>query len=293
MPDYRHALEFGVFPTPAADNLDGIFELVRVAEELGMDIASVQEHPYQRRHLDAWTLLSALGARTSTIKLAPDVASLPLRPPVVLAKAAATLDLITSGRVEMGLGTGAYWDAIVAAGGPRRTPREAVDALIEAIEVMRAFWAGGTIFRDGEHYPVQGLKAGPRPAHRIPIWIGAYGPRMLRVAGRLADAWVPTMGFADPPALGGLTAKLDDAVTAAGRSPGDIRRIYNLVGRFGTGGEFLQGRPAEWAEQLTDVALQHGIGTFILGADDTTTLRTFAEEVAPAVREAVAAERAG
>src|SRR5699024_12174162 len=103
MPDYRHALEFGVFPTPAADNVDGIFELVRVAEELVMIIASVQDHPYQRRHLDAWTLLSALGARTSTIKLAPDVASLPLRPPVVLAKAAATLDLITSGRVEMGL----------------------------------------------------------------------------------------------------------------------------------------------------------------------------------------------
>lgn len=80
MPDYRHALEFGVFPTHAADDVDGILELVRVDQELGIDIASVQDHPYQRRHLDAWTLLSALGARTSIIKLAPDVASLPLRP---------------------------------------------------------------------------------------------------------------------------------------------------------------------------------------------------------------------
>src|SRR5699024_4350259 len=148
-----------------------------------------------------WTLLSALGARTGTIKLAPNVASLPLRLPTVLAKAAATLDLITAGRVEVGLGTGAFWDAIVAAGGPRRTPREAVDALIEAIGVMRDFWAGGSIFRDGEHYPVQGLKAGPEPAHDIPIWIGAYGPRMMRVTGELADGWVPTMGYADPPAI--------------------------------------------------------------------------------------------
>lgn len=291
MPDYGHALEFGVFPTPEADRLDGIFELVRVAEERGLDIASFQDHPYQRRHLDTWTLLSALGARTGTIKLAPNVASLPLRLPTVLAKAAATLDLITAGRVEVGLGTGAFWDAIVAAGGPRRTPREAVDALIEAIGVMRDFWAGGSIFREGEHYPVQGLKAGPEPAHDIPIWIGAYGPRMMRVTGELADGWVPTMGYADPPAIGELTAKLDDAATKAGRGPEEIRRIYNLMGRFGTGSGFLEGRPAEWAEQLADLALQHGIGTFILGADDTDTVRAFAEEVAPAVREAVAEER--
>ncbi|WP_158726422.1 LLM class flavin-dependent oxidoreductase [Tomitella fengzijianii] len=291
MPDYGHALEFGVFPTPNADNLDGIFEVVRVAEERGLDIAAIQDHPYQRRYLDTWTLLSAIGASTSTIKLAPNVASLPLRPPAVLAKAAATLDLITDGRVEMGLGAGAFWDAIVAAGGPRRTPGESVDALIEAIGVLRDFWAGGSIFRDGEHYPVQGLKAGPKSAHAIPIWIGAYGPRMLRVTAELADGWVPSMGYADPPRLADLSEKLDSAAANAGRDPSRIRRIYNIAGSFGAGGDFLRGRPAEWAEQLADLALQHGIGTFILGADDTDTVRTFAGEVAPAVREAVAEER--
>ncbi len=82
-----------------------------------------------------------LGGRTSTIKLAPNVASLPLRPPVVLAKAAASLDLLTGGRAELGLGAGAFWEAIEAAGGPRRTPKEAVDALTEAVALVKAFWA--------------------------------------------------------------------------------------------------------------------------------------------------------
>ncbi len=291
MPDYGHALEFGVFPTPDADRLDDVLALVALAEELGLDVASFQDHPYQRRHLDTWTLLSVLGARTSSIKLATNVASLPLRPPVVLAKAAATLDRVTSGRVELGMGSGAFWDAIEAAGGQRRTPGQAVDALIEAIGVMRDFWAGGTVFRDGEYYPVRGLKAGPAPAHDIPIWVGAYGPRMLRVTGALADAWVPSMGYADPSRLGPLSAALDAAAADAGRRPGQVRRIYNIGGSFGDGGGLLQGRPAQWVEQLADLALQYGIGTFILAADTPDTVRAFANDVAPAVREAVAEER--
>lgn len=292
MPDHGHTLEFGAFITPDGRNLDGVLELVQLAEVSGLDLASFQDHPYQARHVDTWTLLSVLGARTSAIKLAPNVASLPLRPPVVLAKSAATLDRITSGRVELGLGAGAFWDAIVAAGGPRRTPKQAVDALIEAIGVLREFWSGGPVRRDGEYYPVQGLKAGPTPAHEIPIGVGAYGPRMLRVTGELADAWVPSMGFADPPRLRELTPKIDKAAADTGRGPEQVRRIYNINGSFGAGSGFLQGRPADWAEQLADLTLELGIGTFVLAADDPTTMRTFAEEVAPAVRETVESERA-
>ncbi|WP_237767581.1 LLM class flavin-dependent oxidoreductase [Serinicoccus sp. CUA-874] len=201
MPDLDQQLEFGIFPTPDARRIPDLLSLVALAEVEGLDVVSVQDHPYQDGFLDTWTLLSVLGARTTTIRLAPNVASLPLRPPVVLAKAAATLDLLTDGRVELGLGAGAFWDAIVAAGGPRRTPGEAVDALAEAVELIRAFWAGGTLRFEGEHYTARGLHAGPAPAHDIPIWLGAYKPRMLRLTGRLADGWVPSMGYADPPAL--------------------------------------------------------------------------------------------
>lgn len=201
MPDYGHELEFGVFLTPTAERAGLVLELAQLAEVSALDLVAIQDHPYQQAYLDTWTLLSAIGARTSTIKLAPDVASLPLRPPVVLAKSAASLDLITGGRVELGLGAGAFWDAIVAAGGPRRTPGEAVDALVEAIEIIRGMWRGGSLTYAGKHYQVKGLHAGPTPAHDIPIWLGAYQPRMLTVTGRRADAWVPSLGYASPDQL--------------------------------------------------------------------------------------------
>jgi hemerythrin-like domain-containing protein len=233
-----------------------------------------------------------IAARTSAIRVAPNVANLPLRPPVVLARSAATLDLLSGGRVELGLGAGAFWDAIAAAGGPRRTPKEAVDALVEAIGIIRGMWGTGSVRAVGEHYRVAGVHAGPQPAHDIPIWIGAYKPRMLRVTAELADAWIPSMGYADPPALADLNARIDDAATAAGRGPQAVRRMYNVFGRFGTGSGFLQGSVRDWAEQLAGLAVDEGISTFILGTDSADDVRRFALEVVPAVRDQVEAERA-
>ena len=291
MPDYEQELRFGIFPSPEATRLDDTLGLVQLAEVAGLDLVSVQDHPYQAKYLDTWTLLSVLGARTSTITLAPNVASLPLRPPVVLAKAAATLDLVTGGRVELGLGAGAFWEAIVAAGGPRRTPGEAVGALAEAVDLVKAFWAGGTLRFEGEHYRAVGLHAGPRPAHDIPVWLGSYKPRMLRLTGRAADGWVPSMGYADPSDLPAMSAVIDEAAVAAGRSPAAVMRIYNVFGQFGTGSDFLRGRPRDWAEQLAGLTLDVGTSTYVLGTDDADDVRRFATEVAPAVRELVAAER--
>jgi alkanesulfonate monooxygenase SsuD/methylene tetrahydromethanopterin reductase-like flavin-dependent oxidoreductase (luciferase family) len=291
MPDLDQELEFGLFPSPEAARIGDLLALVALAEVEGLDLVSLQDHPYQERYGDTWTLLSVIGARTSTIKLAPNVASLPLRPPVVLAKAAATLDLVTGGRVELGLGAGAFWDAIVAAGGPRRTPGEAVGALAEAVELVKAFWQGGTLRFEGEHYRAVGLHAGPRPAHDIPVWLGAYKPRMLRLTGRLADGWVPSMGYADPPALPAMAAVVDEAALEAGRAPASVRRIYNVFGRFGTGSDFLQGRPRDWAEQLAELTLEVGMSSYVLGSDDPDTVLRWAAEVAPMTRELVEAER--
>ena len=177
MPDYGHELEFGIFPSPDADRAEQTLELAQLADVTGLDLVSVQDHPYQGRHLDTWTLLSVIAARTSAVRVAPNVANLPLRHPVVLARSAATLDLLSGGRVELGLGAGAFWEAIEALGGPRRTPKQAVDALVEAIGVIRASWAGGTIRLEGEHYPVRGAHGGP-----------AAGPRHPDLGGRLQAA---------------------------------------------------------------------------------------------------------
>jgi alkanesulfonate monooxygenase SsuD/methylene tetrahydromethanopterin reductase-like flavin-dependent oxidoreductase (luciferase family) len=290
--DYGHPVEFGLFITPMAERTAQVLELAELAEALGLDLVAIQDHPYQRRFLDTWTLLSAIGARTRSIRLAPDVASLPLRPPVVLAKSAASLDLITGGRFELGLGAGTFWDAIAGAGGPRRTPKEAVDALVEAIEILRGMWAGGPFSFTGEHYQVPGIKAGPVPAHPIGIWLGAYKPRMLRVTGQLADGWLPSLGQMRPAELGALNAQIDEAAVDAGRDPKVVRRLVNIHGSFGNSAELLRGTPADWSEQLADLALGFGMSVFILSTDDPDQARHYAEEVVPRVRELVAAERA-
>ena len=291
MPDYGHDLQFGIFPSPDATAAERTLELAQLAEVSGLDLVSVQDHPYQGRHLDTWTLLSVIAARTSAIRVAPNVANVPLRSPVILARSAATLDLLSAGRVELGLGAGAFWDAIVAAGGPRRTPKEAVDALIEAIDVIRQVWAGDTVHADGEHYQVKGLHGGPRPAHDIPVWLGSYKPRMLRVTADLADAWIPSMGYAEPHELSAMNALMDERAEANGRGPQAIRRMYNVFGRFGSGSGFLQGTARDWAEQLAGLAIDEGVSTFILGTDDADVVRRFALEVAPAVRDQVDEER--
>src|SRR5512132_3920475 len=134
--------QFGISLVPATDDLDRIRELVGVADRAGLDVVGIQDHPYQRRFLDTWTLLPYAAARTHRVALVPDVANLPLRNPAVLAKAAASLDVLSGGRVELGLGAGAFWDAIAAMSGPRRDGPTSVDALEEAIAVIRAMWSG-------------------------------------------------------------------------------------------------------------------------------------------------------
>ena len=294
MPDYGHDLLFGCFLPPVADQSENIVTLARIADASGLDLVTVQDHPYQPAFLDTWTLLSNLAARTQRVHLVPNVANLPLRPPALLAKAAASLDVLSDGRVELGIGAGAFWDAIEALGGPRRAPGEAVIALEEAISVIRALWTPGRTPRiDGEHYRLAGAKPGPFPVHPIGIWVGAYGPRMLGLTGRLGDGWLPSQAYAPPERLAEMNARIDAAAGAAGRDPAIVRRLYNLNGSFGTGAGFLAGTVDDWVEQLAGLALEHGTSGFVLAADagSARAMQRFAEEVAPGVRLAVDHER--
>src|SRR4051794_40433889 len=140
---------FGIFPTPNAEDRDQIVEQVLTAERAGLDLVGIQDHPYQRRFLDPWSLIAFLAARTERIRFFPDVANLPLRQPAVMAKAAASIDLLSGGRFELGLGAGAFWEGIHAMGGPVRNGPESVAALEEAIGVIRAMWSGGAVVRVG------------------------------------------------------------------------------------------------------------------------------------------------
>ncbi|MEQ7123798.1 LLM class flavin-dependent oxidoreductase [Actinopolymorpha sp. B11F2] len=297
MPDYRHDLRFGVFLSPSTDQVSALLALADGADRRGLDLISVQDHPYHPGFLDAWTLLSTIAARTNRATVFPNVANLPLRDPAVLARSAASLDILSGGRVELGLGAGAMWDAIAAMGGPRRKPGEAVEALTEAIAVIRALWTPGRGVRlEGSHYRLAGAKPGPFPVHPMQIWLGAYKPRMLRLTGRAADGWLPSQPYAAPDTLAAMNDIIDDAAEAAGRSPGAVRRLYNITGSFtGTGAEFLQGPPSVWVEQLAELAVTDGISGFILAVEPggSADVERFAHEVAPAVRDLVDRERAG
>src|ERR1700694_3891996 len=228
--DYGHAVQFGVFITPIAQPEHSLSVAVE-ADELGFDLIGLQDHPYQSRFLDAWTLLAAMAMRTRRIRVFLDVANVPLRPPAILAKAAATLDLLTSGRVELGLGAGGFWEAIKAVGGPVRTPGESVAALEEAIQVVRLMWSGERNVRfEGKFYQLVGAQTGPKPAHPIGIWLGGYKPRMLSLLGRKADGWVPSLGYFQPKDLLEGNRRIDDAAAAAGRDVRSIRRVLNAGG---------------------------------------------------------------
>jgi alkanesulfonate monooxygenase SsuD/methylene tetrahydromethanopterin reductase-like flavin-dependent oxidoreductase (luciferase family) len=295
VPDHGRPVAFGWFLAPDAADPAALVDQARRVERAGFDLIGIQDHPYQRRYLDTFSLLAALATATERVGLFPDVANLPLRHPAMLAKAAASIDRLSGGRFELGLGAGAFWDAVVAMGGPRRAPGEAVEALEEAVALVRLLWSDQRSVRfDGRHYQVAGVKPGPAPAHPVGIWLGALGPRMLEVTGRLGDGWVPSSSYLPPERLPAAQARIDDAAAAAGRDPAAVRRLYNISGRVGPGGGgFLDGPAGQWVEQLLPLVTETGMDTFVLwpAEEPDRQLERFAAEVAPALREAVATHR--
>lgn len=302
MADYGHELEFGFFLDPATGNPARTLELARILDDLGYDLVGIQDHPYQPTHFDALALIGVILGQTARLRAFPDVANLPLRPPAMLAKQAATLDQLSGGRFELGLGAGAFWEGVRAMGGPAREPKAALAALREATDLIRAYWSGRPSRYAGEHYRAVGARPGPLPAHELGIWLGVIGPRALRLTGAVADGWVPSMSYVPPARAAASNAIIDAAARAAGRDPAAIRRIYNIGGdvaptvESGAGDDDQQivGPRDHWVAVLTRLAVEHGFGTFVLwGVPTAPRLRMFIEEIAPAVKERVAEIRAG
>jgi alkanesulfonate monooxygenase SsuD/methylene tetrahydromethanopterin reductase-like flavin-dependent oxidoreductase (luciferase family) len=295
--ELRTFIEAGISIIPYADSLDRTRELVRAAEEGGLALIGVQDHPYQHHFFDTWSLIPTLLAETKRIRFFTDVANLPLRPPAVMAKAAASLDVLSAGRFELGLGAGGIPDVISSFGGPRRTPGESVEALDEAIDVIRLLWSEErSVSFDGKYYRLDDARPGPRPAHPISIWVGAFKPRMLRLVGRKADGWLPSFGLLDRDELRAGNQQIDAAAEKAGRDPRSIRRIVNVQGLIGDGppparadlrvgylaGEPLAGPPAWWVETIAGFQ-KDGFDTFVFWPVDPTPgqVELFAHDVVP------------
>lgn len=130
------------------------------------------------------------------------------------------------------------------------------------------------------------------PAHPIGIWLGVYGPRALRLVGQVADGWVPSFqGELQP--IAEMAARVDDAAAAAGREPQAIRRVLNVAGIVtdGASADPFRGPVDQWADELTDLVVTYGFDTFVLWAEGDDQLPRFANDVVPATRAQVAAER--
>jgi alkanesulfonate monooxygenase SsuD/methylene tetrahydromethanopterin reductase-like flavin-dependent oxidoreductase (luciferase family) len=296
MNDYRQDVHFGANVDPTANDPTWPLRLTLAIERAGLEYIGIQDHPYNSRFLETWTLIATLLQATERVHIFPNVANLPLRPPVMLAKAAATLDVLSGGRVELGLGAGAFREGIEAIGGSGRSRGESVEALEEAVQIIHAFWSGTrSLYFAGKYYTVKGAHPGPLPLHSIGLWLGSIGPRSLRVLGRLADGWIPSSSYVPPEALPDMQLRIDDTALEGGRKPEDIRRVYNVMGMITDGpmqGLFT-GPVQYWVDELTRLVVEVGMDTFIFWpADDRMRqIELFAAEVAPAVKDQVAKAR--
>lgn len=297
-------LLFGANVDPNTDQLEETYERTRIADENGLDLITIQDHPYQKRFLDTWTLLSFLAARTKNVHLGTNVVNLPLRPPAMLAKMAASLDVLSGGRVELGIGAGAFWPAIEAWGVKPRSPKEAYTAFNEALHILKGMWAnaGKSFSYQGEFYHLKGALPGPAPLHPIRIWVGGYGPKMLRLTGEMADGILLSSTYTDLAKLPEMNARIDEGAQAAGRSVDAIRRGFNIMGTIDVGQNgakpakpeqgIIYGTPREWVDQLTSLHQEYRQDTFLfwpVGAEPLKQLETFAKEVVPVVKQAATA----
>lgn len=283
-------LAFAAFITPSAGAVERTVQLAILSETVGFDIVAVQDHPYQDRFLDCWTLLTWIAARTERVLVMSSVLNLAIRSPAMVAKEAASLERLSGGRLELGLGAGYFWDRISAMA-PRRTRGQAVDAFAEAIAIVGGVWnvdEHSPLTVDGAYHRVEGLDRGPAPVRPIPIWIGADKPRMIAIAAAEADGVVISGVRTPGPSLREVNRQIDEAAIVAGRDPGSIRRSFGIRGEFSSRSRgFLQGPPRQWVEELLSLVVENGITTPMLVCDDAATIERFAGEVIPALTEAL------
>jgi alkanesulfonate monooxygenase SsuD/methylene tetrahydromethanopterin reductase-like flavin-dependent oxidoreductase (luciferase family) len=298
----NHKVLFGLGLETGVHQVSEMLRHARIADDAGLDVFSVSDHPYFAERVDAYAALGFVLGATSNITGAVICTNLLSRPAPMLARAVAGLAAISRGRVVLGMGAGGIWEEIVALGVPRLSPAARVRALEEAIMVVRALSGGGDpVTFDGEFYHVTGLT--PAAAPTPPIWTGSLGPKALAVTGRRADGWIPGH-LADWRSTQVAESRpiVDEAAASAGRDPADIGTIYNVSGRLARvplpktrddEGRWIGGGVTQWAEELTFAVLEHRAAAFIylLPPGDSlsdTTLNLWAHEVVPAVREAIA-----
>jgi len=297
----RHSLRFHVLLLPNV-GWDELKARVLWLEALGLEVAALADHFVDWTNpltpwLEAWTALAALAEATSTIRLATMVSQIPLRNPAMLAREVLTLDHLSHGRIELGLGTGLPIDPSYAMTGlPNWGPGERVARFDEYVDLVGQLLSQEVTTYAGCHYQVDGAIMNPRPVQtpRPPIIIAALAPRMLRLAARYADSW-NSLSF--QPSFAAQLAEtrarctaIDAACEAIGRDPTTLRRSYTM---FDTQARHRGGAIGyyESAERFIDEASRvaelgiSDIGVYYpLDPAQLLTFETIASEAIPKLR---------
>ncbi|HEX5615625.1 MAG TPA: LLM class flavin-dependent oxidoreductase [Acidimicrobiia bacterium] len=283
------ALRIGINVSTAATPGTDVVGSARRAEELGFDFVSASDHLHGTHpSFETWTLLTWLAASTTRIGIVTNVLGLPYRSPAVTAKMAETLQRLSGGRFVLGLGAGGADSEFAAFGLDVRTPGQKIDALADALAVIRALWSDESATHEGEWYSVRDAHLTPKPDSPVPIWLGSYGPRALDLLGRTADGWLPSMPYAPPDAIPAMRDRIRAAADAASRDPDSLTYAYNVgvhVGAQVDRKDFVSGTPTEVVDRLQQLA-GLGLDTFNLWpvGDEAEQHARIAAEVLPALR---------
>lgn len=278
------------------------------ARDAGMDrgrTAGASRGPQSIPLLECWTALSALARDTRRLRLGTSVLCNSYRPPSVLAKMAATLDVISGGRLDLGLGAGWFEKEYTAYGIPFPKTSVRIAQLDESVEVIRRMWTDPLPTFKGEHYTIEGAICDPSPVQRPhpPIWIGGEGDKVHRVAARAANGI--NVRWWSPERCQERIAFLDEACRAVGRDPATLRRsltallivsrdrgeVDTLRARYAAipSSGIIAGSPAECVERVVQYT-KAGVHHFLLSIPDVATstmLDLAGREVLPAVRRVV------
>lgn len=271
-----------------------VVDLAQSADELGFDLFTLSDHLHsERESLEPWTALSWIAARTRRIEVGTNVLGLPYRDPPVLAKMAETLDQLSGGRLVLGLGAGGYDREFSAFGLTVRTAPEKITAQYEAIDILRSLWTGAPTTHDGEQFRTRDARISPPAAHPIPIWLGSYGPRALRLTGERADGWLPSLGRITLDEAVRMRGRVVAAARDAGRDPDAITCACNVGVRVDPDGEprpgLLTGPVDAVVEQVLQVVAA-GFTFLLIHSLTVDQQEVLAREVFPQVR-ALAEER--
>jgi alkanesulfonate monooxygenase SsuD/methylene tetrahydromethanopterin reductase-like flavin-dependent oxidoreductase (luciferase family) len=284
-------LIFGInISTSAAPGADPVGQ-ARAAEALGFDFVSASDHPSGRHPtFETWTMLSWIAAATNRIAVASRVLSIPFRSPALVAKMAESLDRLSAGRLILGLGAGAADAELLACGLPVPSAREKIDGLSDALHVIRGLWDQPVHTYQGPVHSTRAAEMEPKPAHRIPIWLGTFGDRALGVTGHQADGWIPSLGYIQLDRLPAMRQKVLAAAESAGRRADEVTCALNVeiavTDRDDPRPEVIAGPADMVAARLHDlVALGFSAFNFMpLGTPRTDQTEQLATGVIPMVR---------